>query len=295
MSGFDNCVWKCATVLLFLAMFASARIHSTLPKQLKSNSKITEKLIQPNVAAIRAGSTRYFNFDNINNRTVAAMDMTGTTDVLVSTALGSTFLDKKKKLTMNKNDTVVDLKLQLLTKFPGSPPVPLQKLYYSNRLLKNTELLGNISSLSPLPIVLDMISGTSVYNRSMSIAQSLEAYVATVVQQAYIGSKLQQTHKPDDSSVQAAMDTPYFRELFHSINASLYEKYGEDIELAKEAEREPEAESADTAPWRSGAGSANVRPLAAAIAKEFDLNWRGLRSFVYYSVILVVRLYMSIR
>lgn len=290
-----DCVFLYVVVVLLFLTHVSARIQldsrrfvagSKSTTRNRDNFNVSSKQHTIKVNMIRAGSS-LFSLDNIMNKT-KSLDLNGKTDVLITTSFGSVFLDKKKKLAVNRNETVADLKLQVFSKFPGSPPVQIQKLYFSNRLLNDSEVIGNISSLAPLPILLDTISGTGVYNRSMSIAQALEAYVATVVQQAYIGTKLQQTHKPEDSASIASMDSPYFRSLFHSINESLYEKYGEDIALAKEAEREPETVSPDTAAWRSGEGAAAVSPLAAAIAKEFDLNWRGLRNFAYYSVILAV-------
>ena len=226
------------------------------------------------------------------------------TDVLVSTSFGSSFLDKKKKLVMNSNDTVLDLKMQLSTKFPGMPPVALQNLYYSSRLLNDDELVRNISTLSPLPLVLDMMSGTSVYNRSMSVTQALDAYVATIVQQSYLGAQLQRLytnsagtkeHLPlmntTDGVGEGTMQTVYYRQLYAAVNQSIYERYAVDITAALEAEKDPESIVDDTRAWRErdpALAAHYVNPLAAALAKEFDLNWRGLRHFAYYSVILAV-------
>ena len=47
--------------------------------------------------------------------------------------------------------------------------------------------IGNISTLSPMPLTLDMIAGTSVYDRTMTVSQALESYVSSIVQQAYTG------------------------------------------------------------------------------------------------------------
>jgi hypothetical protein len=82
------------------------------------------------------------------------------------------------------------------------------------------------------------------------------------------------------------MDSAIYREMFQVLNETLYQTYAEDIAEALKAESEPEIVSADTASWR---GDAKQRsPLALAIAKEFDLNPRSLKSFLYYSVLLGV-------
>merc|ERR1712070_1260247 len=62
------------------------------------------------------------------------------------------------------------------------------------------------------------------------------------------------------------------------------------IEEALMQEREPELVSSDTSAWRDADGQKPTKqtPLAAAVAKEFDLNWRGVRNFVYYSLLLVI-------
>ncbi len=220
--------------------------------------------------------------------------------VVVSTSFGSSFLDKKKKFTVTSNSTVLDLKEQIASKFPGSPPVEVQQLFFSSRLLSNdSELLCNVSALQPVPILLDAISGTSVYNRTLSIRQSLEAYVATVVQQSYIGKQLNSLHSRSADAenqsqmqvqMQVQMQAVAYRGMFRALNESLYCSYGEEIQAALLAERDPETAAADTAAWRGpGRGSRKATPLAAALAKEFDLNARGLLNFLYYSLVLAVR------
>ena len=205
---------------------------------------------------------------------------------------------------MTSNSTVLDLKEQIASKFPGSPPVEVQQLFFSSRLLSNdSELLCNVSALQPVPILLDAISGTSVYNRTLSIRQSLEAYVATVVQQSYIGKQLNSLHSRSADAencsavqsqmqvqVQMQMQAVAYRGMFRALNESLYCSYGEEIQAALLAERDPETAAADTAAWRGpGRGSKKATPLAAALAKEFDLNARGLLNFLYYSLVLAVR------
>jgi hypothetical protein len=123
----------------------------------QDNDKAIEQVL-----ALRGGSTLNFNLggDPVPVSSSGELDLTGTAPVLVSTSFGSMFLDKKKKLVLGKNETVADLKAQLSSKFPGSPPVALQHLYFGSRRLEDSVLIGNISSLSPLPLALDMMSGT---------------------------------------------------------------------------------------------------------------------------------------
>ena len=112
------------------------------------------------------------------------------TAIIISTSIGSSFLDKKRRISILANSTVADLKQQLSTRFPGSPPVPLQRLFFGTRLLKDEEEISNVTALSPMPLTLDMITGTSVYDRTMTVSQALEAYVSLLVQQAYTGQSM---------------------------------------------------------------------------------------------------------
>jgi len=252
---------------------------------------------------LRGGSSVGFNLTEILKKSRAPVNNAGTAEVLVATSIGSLFLDKKKKIIMGRNETISDLKKQISKKFPGSPPVLLQNLYFASRLLDDGEFVGNISRTSPVPIVLDMVSGTSVYNKTLAVSQALEAYVASVVQQTYLGATLQQLYRPDsefNDSIAEPMDSPQLSELFHSINASVYERYKDEIAAARAQESEPETSTADTAAWRAtltgvdGPGPTDraVTPLAAAFAKEFDLNWRGVRQYGFYSAVLVVSLFL---
>jgi len=247
--------------------------------------------------------------DNSNDK--LNTNFIGTSTIIISTAYGSNFLDKKKKLVIPKNNTILDLKSQLYSKFPGSPPIQLQKLYFNSRYLHDYELIGNISMLSPLPLLLDMITGTSVYNKSMSVSQALEAYISTLIQQAFIGFKLQSLYsynndndinKSNSSSSSTTnamplgdykvMDTIYFRDLLISMNHSLYNRYHDDIIAAFRDEQEPEVVAADTLAWRS-TSKKPLNPLTLAIAKEFDLNIRGIKNFLYYSIVLIVFAYFG--
>lgn len=237
------------------------------------------------IILLRGGSTG--TIDRKDSTIVSSLS------VVVSTSFGSSFLDKKKKFTLASNSTIFDLKEQIASKFPGSPPVEIQQLYFSSRhLIDDSELVSNISSMQPVPILLDVISGNSVYNRTLSIRQSLEAYVSTVVQQSFIGKKLNSLYSRSLSPVEAVsaiqMEAIAFRSMFHELNDTLYTSYGEEIRAALQAERDPETTAADTAAWRDP-NRKKASPLTAALAKEFDLNVRGLVNFLYYSLVLMVR------
>jgi hypothetical protein len=213
--------------------------------------------------------------------------------IIVSTSVGSGFLDKKKKLVLSRNSTVCDLKEVLRDKFPGGPPLDLQKLFFGSRRLDDHEVISNLTSASPIPLLLDMIAGTSAYNRTLSVAESLEAYTASLTQQAYLGDKLRQFYATeagfDATSIGSTdiIDSVVYKEMFRAINESIYTTYGKEIEAALLAEMDPEVESQDTLRWR-GDKKQQRSPLAIAVAKEFDLNARSLKMFFYYSILLVV-------
>jgi hypothetical protein len=227
-----------------------------------------------------------------------------TCSVLVSTSVGSAFLDKKKRLTIPRNATVSELKQLIEKKFPGCPPTALQRLFLGVRALGDEEVMGNITVASPTPLLLDMMSGTSVYNKTLSISQALEAYAASIVQQAYLGAKMRESfglgahtlpvatpvNESEAGSAESGVvpESSFFREMFETVNRTLYETYAEDIAEALEIEKEPETIGDDTAAWRKDKKQAN--PLAAALAKEFDLNVKSIKNFIYYSVLLVVRM-----
>jgi hypothetical protein len=123
----------------------------------------------------------------------------------------------------------------------------------------------------------------------MSVTQAVDAYVSTVVQLSYLGDKLKSTYSSNILSLNSSedMESLTYRQIYTSVNESVYDQYEDQIKEALEAEKDPETLGADTAAWRSK-DKKELSPLTAAIAKEFDLNGRGLRSFIYYSIILMV-------
>ena len=93
---------------------------------------------------LRGGSTSEIadmegNLSGDQKQPQTSRPISPTCSVLVSTSIGSTFLDKRKKITINGNATVRDLKAMVCDKFPGSPPVELQRLFFGSRMLNETE------------------------------------------------------------------------------------------------------------------------------------------------------------
>mmetsp|Transcript_31693 Transcript_31693/g.32290 ORF Transcript_31693/g.32290 Transcript_31693/m.32290 type:complete len:392 (+) Transcript_31693:95-1270(+) len=233
--------------------------------------------------------------------------------VIVSSTIGSSFLDKKKKLILPNNSTISELKTQLSKKFPGGPPVSIQRLIFGMRILNDNDILGNLTSISPIPILLDNISGTSAYNKTMTVSQALEAYTSLLVQQAYLGDQLQQffTYTSPESSENthhilsslgdthtdtlspSNIHTLTYRTMFQILNTTLYSTYEEDIHDAFEREKEPEVYTSDTLAWRTESKKNGNNALAVALAKEFDLNMRGLIGFMYYSCLLGIFAYFG--
>ena len=245
------------------------------------------------VLGLRAGSS-VTEVPASNNVTVSTP--TTSVGVIVSTTVGSAFLDKKKRLVLPHNGTVHELKQQLHQKFPGSPPVDLQRLFFGMRLLGDDEVLSNLSTLNPVPLMLDMLTGTSVYNKTLSVSQALEAYAAISVQQAYVGERLRalfsagikrsETGAGSTPEAPGEAETAVYRDMFSAINSSLYSTYTEDISQALVEEADPETLSDDTAAWRHQ--RKDKSPITVALAQEFDLNFRGMKNFAYYSILLAI-------
>ena len=284
---------------------ANARVQaSDLPLQqshIVSTARPTRATNLHRVIELRCGSSIQASPDTMD--ITKENPPTESCAIILSTSIGSVFLDKKKKLMVPRNSTVADLKRLVQKKFPGCPPTALQRLFLGVRVLSDNEIIGNLTVNSVTPILLDMITGTSVYNKTLSISQALEAHAALIIQQSYLGAKMLESYSDNsqhnhgnstsvclDSTVQ--MESGLYRDMFEAVNRTLYETYADDIAVALEREREPETSTDDTAAWR---GKRKVtKPLTAALAREFDLNLRGIRSFLYYSVLLGVGAHLNI-
>lgn len=268
---------------IFLAGLSLSVAHSKARHSLSSTLKV------------RGGNTQV---DDIVNTTSITSDTNttpppGPVNVIVTTSIGSDFLDKKKKLSMSGSATVLELKQLIHSKFPGSPPTPLQYLYFGDRLLLDEDIVRNVSHLPTVPIFLDMISGSSAYNRTLSVKNTLEAFAASQVHITYLNEAVSQVASTfsDAHESKKEMRTRRYRELLAAVNETLFASYSQDIELALQDESEPEYTSADTSRWRVK-GKRRVGSLAGAISREFDLTARGFRQLVIYSAILgVVAMY----
>lgn len=205
--------------------------------------------------------------------------------ILVSTNIGSEFLDKKKKLSIPPTATVRHLKKLIKAKFPGSPPISLQRLACDTTILDDSVVVSEATSNGETPVVLETISGSGSYNRSLSVAQSIDAYVATIVQSAFIGNKLQQLGggKPA-ASLSDEIETLRYRDMLQAARENLETSYAVDIDAAKEAERSPEVSSAYS--WRVQKPS--LSPLWKSLARELDLNTQSFFNMVYYSFLMVL-------
>jgi hypothetical protein len=233
-------------------------------------------------------------------------------DVIISTSLGSSFLDKKKKLKMKQSQTIKEVKESLKDKFPGSPPIVLQRLFQMNTLLPDELPLANLTQNNQgnsVLLILDMITGTSSYNRTLSVEQTVAAYLSSVVHLTYISDKLRQiSNSPSLQSYNNnlnnknnnyneenfELESINYRQFYEELNSTFYQQYLQDIEYALEAERDPEMGSSDTAAWRAvsekqlNLNKNKKNPLLTAFTKEFDLNFRTFKNYCYYTLILVV-------
>lgn len=226
--------------------------------------------------------------------------------VTVSVSVGVSYLDKTRKILVSRNSTVRDLKNAIHHKFPSNPPPELQRLFWGRNLLQDDTVLESIASSNHIPVLLDMLAGTATYDRPFTVSQALEAYAASIVQQTYITDQLSRslryeaTHDQSDGAARAPAEGVDEAEchlldhwdLFRAVNESLHRRHAEEVAAALTSERNPDAASPDTSPWRGPPSSRHaVSPLSTALAKEFDLNGKAARTYCYLSVLLVVRSY----
>lgn len=265
---------------LFLA-FARSAPKSSLSSLLNIHGGFTQ--------SDNNGGVTQLNKATLNPIDALSTPPQGPVNVIVTTSIGSEFLDKKKKLTMPGNATILELKQLIHNKFPGSPPTALQSLFFGDRPLLDEDLVRNVSRLPTVPIFLDMISGSSAYNRTLSVKNTVEAFAASQIHITYLNEAVSELASPMERSIKSnkEMRTRRYRELLSAVNETLFASYNHDIELALQDESEPEYSSADTSVWRVK-GKRRIGSLAGAISREFDLTARGFRQLVIYSAILVV-------
>eukprot|EP01034_Spumella_vulgaris_P027900 gene27900-34684_t len=130
-----------------------------------------------------------------------------------------------------------------------------------SRQLHDNDTVADITKLSPIPIVLDMITGTD-----------------------------DKDNEEEDDDIDSEDDTPLesslYRQMYHTLNETVYIQFADEIKAALEVEMDPEIPSDDT-PWRNPMTQA-PSSLQQRLAREFDLNARGLKTFGWYSAVLMV-------
>lgn len=204
--------------------------------------------------------------------------------VLVSTLVGSSFLDKRKKFSIAPTATIRHLKTLIKAKYPGSPPIALQKLVLQDTVLDDSTEIGSVESSS---LLLDTLSGSgSFFNRTLSLSQTIDAYLATVAQSSFIGNKL---HSLDRTSPleSGELDVLQVRNMLNKLRNSFESDFGPFIARAIEREKSPEQISGTSYLWRDKQKT-SLSPLMKALAREFDLNKYAAVNLVYFSVLMMV-------
>ena len=205
-------------------------------------------------------------------------------DIIVSTSLGSQFLNKRKKCTVASNATIASVKEKLAIVYPGTPPAELQRLYFGLKYLSDATPIANITNMRPIPLLMDNLSGTGSYQRNMSIAETLEAYAALLTQQIYVNEKLASFIAPSENNTRL-LETPRYRQIFNCLNNTIFNGYEERIALALEKERNPELISDEILAWRGS--SKQLSPLQSWLAHQFFYSRNTMKSLLTYTSLLV--------
>lgn len=213
-------------------------------------------------------------------------DKSSSIDVIVSTSLGSKFLNKRKKCTVSANATIANLKEKLAIVYPGTPPKELQRLYFGLKYLVDDMPVANITSMRPVPLLMDILSGVGTYQRNMSIADTLEAYAALLTQEMYVNEKIASLLAPIDNSNRTQLETPRFRQIFNAMNKTIFSEHELQITKARERERNPELITDEVGAWRGA-----KLPLTAFqhwLAHQFYFSRNTLRALFTYTTMLVI-------
>lgn len=206
------------------------------------------------------------------------------------------------------------LKEVIQEKFPGHPPTGLQKLYLESKIMQNDEILGHLTNKILLPIQLDLMSGTMLYNKtSVSLSKAIDAYISLSVHEAYLSNKLTEVitspsslpSKRSSSLRNMVPDSIKYRLLYKKLNESFYEAHGSEIKAALEAEENPSMDSDDTHMWQSatipatlantGVSSPSSSSIKDIIRRELLLNDKDIAKLTYWSCALMVRIVITVR
>lgn len=244
---------------------------------------------------IRGGSQAFSSQKPVNEKPVNEMRL------YIATRIGSKFLDKKIILSLDRSSTIAQVKNEIAKKFSGKPPVELQKLYSGGKLLRDAEIIGDISESIVLPIQLDMMTGYSSYERPMHASELIDAYCASCVQQAYINTLLSEVIISNGTL--SAGSTPasgQYTRVLSVLNETIYERMGDYIRRAETADSDAEAPSKEATQSSfkynpDGAGSieewASMKPRDALIARLFDINIARSKKLMLYSLFCTVCLH----
>jgi hypothetical protein len=208
--------------------------------------------------------------------------------ILVSTLIGSEFLDKRKNIPVPSTANVRYLKKLIRAKYPGSPPISLQRLVSGSEVLSDETLIANVGP----SVLLETLSGTGSYNRSLNVLKTIDAYLATIVQSSFIGSKLHSLQTtflraPDSSNENQGSDleTHHLRDMLNSLRSDFSETYFKDIADAKLREKSPELYSSFS--WRERRKPV-LSPLMKSLARELDLNKSAAINLLYFSALMMI-------
>ena len=223
---------------------------------------------------------------NVLHQSIGKAENAGNISVLVAVPMGLKYLDRKKLSGMSRNASVLELKRHLEATFPGYPPVVLQRIFWRSRLLDNDELLGDICNTTTLTLTLDLLSGTSGYNRTGAIAETVDALISTQVHMAVNGAAILQNISPSNISTEDSLSACIA--LYRRLNASFYAQYAKEIERALLEERNPESASEDTMPWRRKGDRIKYSALSLYLAKEFNLHMNSIKPILSNAFLMTV-------
>lgn len=208
--------------------------------------------------------------------------------VVVTVSAGSRYLDRRRLLRVKSTSSIADVRASLREQFPGLPPVKLQRLYLGSKLLADEDVISELTDLSPVPLSLDLLTGTGIYNRTvLSVADALEMLTALEVHST-ANSELQRQLRGGVTDIDQS-DSPRIERLellFREQNNSLYKTWAADIQRAQTAERNPEKDAVDTAGWRRS--SNKEPPMRWGILNVLDMNAEEARSALVATLLLSV-------
>lgn len=238
-----------ALLVFMLSVVAVARGHATIKLNARrsmftfSNKKGNEKV--PEVANMVPFSR--------SKKTVKSMNALKT--IAVTATIDNLYLDYSMTLELPEKTTIGELKAHLHKKFPKHYPLFRGKdsrpvyppLYCGSMLLDNdSELIGSVwTSNNAMPLSFGVLFAAPVNTfinedsgGDNSVSDTVSAYLALTVKQAYLSHKL--TQQVGSDCVGAVDSTEAYKQLHDSLNSSLYALHGSDIDAAMKRERDPE-------------------------------------------------------